>query len=72
LTIHVLSWLNTYTLWRRLSTCILMRWLAINSSTWFTLLKMFVRTWAKNTNHHLSEAIQKCSVVSSHHFLHSS
>jgi hypothetical protein len=72
LTIHVLSWLNTYTLRRRLSTCILTRWLAINNSTWFTLLKMFVHTWAKDTHHHLSEAIQKCSVVSSHYFFHSS
>jgi hypothetical protein len=46
-------------------------WLAISSRTWFTLLKMFVHAWAKDTNHHLSEAIQKCSVVSGHYFLYS-
>jgi hypothetical protein len=57
LTTHMLSWLNTHTLLRRLSTCILTRWLDISSSTWFTLLKMFVHAWAKDTNHHLSKAI---------------
>jgi hypothetical protein len=42
LTIHVLSWLNTHALWRRLNTCILTNWLASSSSTWFTF-KMFPR-----------------------------